>query len=212
MIKGKTSIYLASDSTVRDYDATQYPQAGWGQFLRKYVPDHMCIKNHAVGGKSAKTFITEGLFDPIISEIKPNDYLLIQFGHNDSTRDRPERFTEPYEEFKEYLTAYIDQARLKKAVPILITPVAILHYVQDEFLVDLGDYCNAMKEVAIEKGVQIIDLMKHSIAYLTSIGYVEAKKLYMISVNGTDCVHLTEQGADRMAELVYKELKKLQIV
>lgn len=211
-MQDKRRIYIASDSTVRDYDKTQYPQAGWGQFLRNYMPDDMIIKNHAVGGKSSKTFITEGYFDSILSEIRPDDYLFIQFGHNDSTRDRPERVTEPYEDYKKYLNHYIDQARLKKAIPILFTPVAILHYVKDEFLVDFGDYCNAMKEVAVEKDVQLVDLMKHSITYLTTIGYEEAKKMYMISVNGTDCVHFTEEGADKIAQLVYRELTGLQIV
>lgn len=205
----KVGIYLAADSTVRDYDVSQWPQAGWGQFITDYLTDKVVIENHAVGGKSSKTFITESLLDPIIDTIQEGDYLFIQFGHNDSTKDRPERYTEAYEDYKIYLQQYIDSARAKKAIPILITPVTILHYVNHEFLMDFGDYCNAMKEVAEENDVFIIDLMKKSIDYLTSIGYDCAKELFMIAVNGTDCIHFTNKGAKEMARLVCHGIKEL---
>ena len=73
---------------------------------------------------------------------------------------------------------------------------------------DFGDYCNAMKEVAEENDVYLIDLMKKSITYLSSIGYENAKELYMISVNGTDCTHFTEKGANAMAKLVSEGMKE----
>ncbi|MEK5038203.1 rhamnogalacturonan acetylesterase [Sporosarcina sp. FSL K6-3457] len=205
----KISIYLAADSTVRNYDSTEYPQAGWGQFIADYLTPEVAVKNHAVGGKSSKSFITEGLFDPIIDAIEENDYLFIQFGHNDSTKDRPERYTEAYDDYKHYLQQYIDEARAKKAIPVLVTPVGRLHHVSGEFLTDFGDYCNAMKEVAEANDVFIIDLMKKSIEYLSSIGYDRAKELYMITVNGTDCTHSTEKGAQEMARLVSQEIKEL---
>ena len=95
--------------------STEYPQAGWGQFLADYLTDEVTIQNHAVGGRSSKSFITEGRLDKIIDEITATDYLFIQMGHNDSTRDRPERCTEPYEDYKIYLQQYIDEARAKKS-------------------------------------------------------------------------------------------------
>lgn len=207
----KSTIYLAADSTVRDYDSTQYPQAGWGQFIADYLTDEVVIKNHAVGGRSSKTFITEGRLDKIKEEISANDYLFIQMGHNDSTKDRPERYTEPYGSYKSYLKQYIDVAKVKNAIPVLITPVGRLHYANDEFLMDFGDYCNAMKELAEENDVILIDLMKRSITYLSSIGYENAKELYMISVNGTDCTHFTEKGAKAMAKLVCEGIKELPL-
>ena len=60
MGNNKVTIYLAADSTVRDYDPTEFPQAGWGQFIADYLTDEVVIKNQAVGGRSSKTFITEG--------------------------------------------------------------------------------------------------------------------------------------------------------
>lgn len=208
-MKNKITIYLAADSTVRNYDATEYPQAGWGQFIADYFTAEVVIENHAVGGKSSKTFITEGFFDPIMEGIEENDYLFIQFGHNDSTKNRPERYTEAYDDYKLYLQQYIDSVRAKKAIPVLVTPVGRLHYVNGEFLMDFGDYCNAMKEVAEENDVFIIDLMRKSIDYLSSISYDHAKELYMITVNGIDCTHFTEKGAQEMARLVSHEIKAL---
>lgn len=208
-MKNIITIYLAADSTVRNYDSTEYPQAGWGQFIADYLTAEVLIENHAVGGKSSKSFITEGLFDPIMNAIEENDYLFIQFGHNDSTKNRPERYTEAYDDYKHYLQQYIDAARAKKAIPVLVTPVGRLRYVNGEFLKDFGDYCNAMKEVAEANDVFIIDLMKKSIEYLSSIGYERAKELYMITVNGTDCTHSTEKGANEMARLVSQEIKEL---
>ena len=70
MIKKKTTIFLAADSTVRDYDSTEYPQAGWGQFLADYLTDDVRIENHAVGGRSSKSFITEGRLSKIAEEIQ----------------------------------------------------------------------------------------------------------------------------------------------
>ena len=208
MVNNKITIFLASDSTVRDYDKSEYPQAGWGQFIGDYLTDEVIIKNHAVGGRSSKTFITEGRLAKIEEEISANDYLFIQMGHNDSTNDRPERYTEPYGSYKFYLQQYIDMAKFKNAIPVLITPVGRLHYANDEFLKDFGDYCNAMKELAEENEVYLIDLMKRSITYLSSIGYVNANGLYMISVNGTDCTHFTEKGAIEMAKLVSEGMKE----
>src|SRR5690625_1199297 len=207
----KINVYLAGDSTVQTYENKDTPQAGWGQFIENYFKDNVNIHNHAIGGRSSKTFITEGRLDNIIEEISEGDYLLIQMGHNDSTKIRPKRYTEPYEDYKEYLKEYIDRARGKKATPILITPVGRLHYVNGEFLKDFGDYCNAMKEVAEENNVHLIDLMKSSIHFFTSIGYEEAKSLFMISVNGTDCTHFTEKGANEMARLVSQGIKNLSI-
>lgn len=204
-------IYLAGDSTVQSYDFSRAPQAGWGQFLGDYITGGVNVLNHAIGGRSSKTFITENRLSKIITEINKGDYLLIQMGHNDSTKNRPERYTEPYEDYKVYLQQYIKGARSKQAIPILITPVGRLHYVNDEFLVDFGDYCNAMKEVAEENNVQIIDLMKKSIEYFTSIGYEQAKELFMISTNGIDCTHFTEKGAREMARLISEGIEGLAI-
>lgn len=211
MNKKSIDVYLAGDSTVQTYDEKSTPQAGWGQSIGDYFSERIRIYNHAIGGRSSKTFITEGRLDDIMADIDPGDYLLIQMGHNDSTKIRPERYTEPYEDYKTNLKSYVSRAREKNATPILITPVGRLHYVDGEFLADFGDYCNAMKEVASEDNVHLIDLMTRSISYFESIGYENAKQLFMVSVNETDCTHFTQKGADEMAQLVCKGIQDLGI-
>lgn len=207
----RINVYLAGDSTVQTYGSNSSPQAGWGQCIANYFMDNVHFFNHAIGGRSSKTFITEGRLAKIEQEMKEGDYLFIQMGHNDSTKSRPERYTEPYDDYKKYLKHYIKVAREKRAIPILITPVGRLHYVNGEFLKDFGDYCNAMKEVAEEYEVFLIDLMQMSIQYFTSLGYEEVFPFFMISVNETDCTHFTEKGANEMARLVSEGIKGLNI-
>lgn len=76
--------------------------------------------NRAIGGRSSKTFITEGRLDEILRSIVPGDYLLIQFGHNDATISRPDRYASP-EDYKGYLKTYVLGTRERGATPILIT-------------------------------------------------------------------------------------------
>jgi len=211
MSQAQINVYLAGDSTVQTYGKQQAPQAGWGQYIEHHFTNDIHIHNHAIGGRSSKTFITEGRLENITANIDVGDYLLIQMGHNDSTKSRPARYTEPYEDYKTYLKEYVTHAREKGAFPILITPVGRLHYVNDAFLADFGDYCNAMKEVAEENDALLIDLMTRSLDYFEAIGYEATKKLFMVSVNGTDHTHFTDQGAKAMAQLVCQGIQKLDI-
>lgn len=201
-------IFLASDSTCQAYDTSKTNQAGWGQFLGEYLADYE-IHNHAIGGRSSKTFIEEGRLNAMKDKMKSGDYLLVQMGHNDSTKEKPERFTEPYLDYKQYLKQYIDIARNRQAIPILITPVARMHYVLGEFLIDFNDYCNAMKEVAAEEKVQIIDLMKHSIQHYQKVGYKEVYTYYMAAYNGKDYTHFTIKGANQIAKIVAERFLKI---
>ncbi|RCX20172.1 lysophospholipase L1-like esterase [Anaerobacterium chartisolvens] len=205
------TVYICGDSTVMTYNASYYPQAGWGQMISKYFNSNVTFVNRAIGGRSSKSFVEEGRLDSILNVIKPNDYLFIQFGHNDATISNPERYAAPYTTYKEYLGRYIDGARAKGAIPVLITPVARLNYSNNTFKNDFPDYCTAMKQVASEKAVVLIDLMTLSLNYYASIGYNEAYKLYLVSSNGSDYTHFTEAGADAIAGIISREVKKLNI-
>ncbi|HEU5138339.1 MAG TPA: rhamnogalacturonan acetylesterase [Bacillales bacterium] len=205
------NIFLASDSTVQAYGPEHAPQAGWGMFIGNYFTDDVQILNHAIGGRSSRTFVEEGRLDAILNEIQANDYLLIQMGHNDSTKSKPERYTEPYTTYKQYLKKYVEDARQHDAVPILITPVARLHYEDGDFLNDFPDYCKAMKQVAEKEKVLLIDLMAASLDYFTSVGYDEVFTYFMVSSNDTDHTHFTEKGSDAMAKVLASEVKKLDL-
>ncbi len=206
-----STVYLCGDSTVQTYNASYYPQAGWGQMISKYFNSNVSFANHAIGGRSSKNFVEQGRLDSILSVIKPDDYLFVQFGHNDATISNPDRYAAPYTTYKEYLKKYVDGARAKGAIPVLITPVARLNYSNGVFKNDFPDYCTAMKQVASENNVALIDLMSLSLNYYSSIGYDAVYKLYLVSSNGTDYTHFTEAGADVIASIVSKEVKKLNI-
>lgn len=207
----KIRVYLAGDSTVQTYSINCAPQAGWGQFIENYFNDKVQVLNHAIGGRSSKTFINEGRLKNILDKIEKDDYLIIQMGHNDASIDKPERYTEPNFEYKEYLSEYIDGAFKKGAIPILITPVATLKFDGENFLNEFPEYCNSMKQLAKDKCVIIIDLMSIILEYFKKIGYDETYELFMVSSNGTDYTHFTEKGANTIAKLVSEEIKKIDI-
>nr|WP_242981289.1 SGNH/GDSL hydrolase family protein [Ruminiclostridium sufflavum] len=205
------TVYICGDSTVMTYNASYYPQAGWGQMISKYFNTEVTFVNRAIGGRSSKNFVEEGRLESILSVIQPNDYLFVQFGHNDASINNPDRYAAPFTTYKEYLKKYVDGARAKGAIPVLITPVARLNYSNNTFKNDFPDYCTAMKQVAAEENAALIDLMTLSLNYYTSVGYDEAYKLYLVSSNGTDYTHFTEAGAEVIAGIISKEIKKLNI-
>ncbi|WP_462409504.1 rhamnogalacturonan acetylesterase [Neobacillus sp. Marseille-QA0830] len=211
MITNKLKIFLAADSTVQRYDVTEKNQGGWGEFLQNYFTDEVEVANHAIGGRSSKTFIEEGRLDKIAEEIKTGDYLFIQMGHNDATKSKPERYTEPFTTYKEYLKEYVEVAKRCQAEPVLITPVARLHLENGSFINDFPEYCQAMKEIARNENVALIDLMEKSLKLFENIGYEEALAYFMVSVNGTDYTHFTKTGANQMARLVVEGVKELNL-
>jgi len=202
LTKNKTNIFLAGDSTVQSYAKGEKSQGGWGEFLQDYLTDDVQVINHAIGGRSSKTFVEEGRLHKIVGEMKEGDYLLIQMGHNDATANKPERYTDPSTTYKDYLKMYVEGARKCQAKPVFITPVARLHYENDQFINDFPEYCQAMKELAKEENVVLIDLMEKSLRFFESIGYDEAYTFFMASVNETDYTHFTKKGANQMAKLV----------
>ncbi|OPZ91749.1 MAG: putative esterase YxiM precursor [Firmicutes bacterium ADurb.Bin419] len=208
---GTSTVYLAGDSTVQTYNSSYYPQAGWGQMIGNYFTSDVKFVNKAIGGRSSKSFVVDGRLDEILKVIKKDDYLFIQFGHNDATVNNPKRYAAPYTTYKEYLAKYIDGAREKGAIPILITPVARLNYNNGTYKNDFPDYCTAMKQVASEKSCAIIDLMTKSLNYYATLDYNTVYKFYMVSSNGTDYTHFTETGAKEIANIVAKGVKEINV-
>jgi lysophospholipase L1-like esterase len=194
-------IVIVGDSTVANYPTT-VPDRGWGQFIGEYFDDSVTVVNLARNGRSTKTFISEGLWQKALLE-RPN-YVLIQFGHNDShAPDRPEA-TSAATTFRDYLRQYIDESRAAGAVPILITPVQRRTYGPDGRLDNsLLPYAEAMKAVAREKNVSLIDLNASSGRLYERLG---SKANAAVSRNGTDTTHFNERGARWMAQLVMRDL------
>lgn len=216
---GVPTAYIASDSTAQTYDPYWDPQAGWGQMIDRYFTGDVRFDNRAIGGRSSKTFITEGRLDDILRSIVPGDYLLIQFGHNDATISRPDRYASP-EDYKGYLKTYVLGTRERGATPILITPVGRRDFNADtgKFNVSFPEYVQAMKEVAQELDVKLVDLSSLSVAYYDSIGPEAAKSVFLFAEPGvyqafpngvTDNTHFQKYGAIQIARLVAAGVKEL---
>jgi fibronectin type 3 domain-containing protein len=134
------TVFLAGDSTVTDQPESGYPYCGWGQLLPAQFKHDVAVDNHAQSGRSSRSFINEGRLDAILEKMKPEDFLFIQFGHNDE-KPGPDRGTEPFTTYKEYLKKYIDAARGASAHPVLVTPVHRRYFADDGTLTDThGDY------------------------------------------------------------------------
>lgn len=219
-MSSKFTVFLAGDSTVTDQPKDKYPYSGWGQLLPTLFTSDIAIDNHAISARSSKSFVDEGRLDKILESIQPNDYLLIQFGHNDQ-KEEVERRTEPYTTYKQYLQMYIDGARHKGAIPILITPPHRRFFKEDGTLEDRhGEYVPAMKQLAAEQGVPLIDLAQKSKQLFEQLGPEGSKKIFMMLEPGEfenypngkiDNTHFQEYGAIRLAELVTEGLKELEI-
>ena len=144
-------IFYAGDSTCARYSILNFPTTGIGQGLELYIKPEIIIDNHAVGGRSSKSFIDEGRLQVIEDQIGKGDFLFIQFGHNDEKKHDESRYTTPFGTYKENLRKYIQVARNADAIPVLITPVERRCFVDACKLAEetnLGNYATGMRQVA----------------------------------------------------------------
>ena len=214
-------IFWAGDSTVQFNGIETYPQTGIGQVMPLYLKSDVVICNHAKNGRSTKSFINQGRLSEIEKQIREGDYLFIQFGHNDEKETDADRFTRPDKEFKENLRIYIEVAKKVSAKPVLITPLTRRTFVSEHQL-DEGkhkEYVKAMKEVAVEENVPLIDLYTMSRNGVEKAGdqvtyhwYMHVPAgVYPYKPNGldTDNTHLQYAGAVIFAGMIAKGLKLL---
>ncbi|MGM7723261.1 rhamnogalacturonan acetylesterase [Metabacillus sp. Hm71] len=215
------TVFIAGDSTVQTYSEKWKPRAGWGQMLPHFFSPKISFKNYAIRGRSSKSFINEGRLDKILRHIKPNDYLLIQFGHNDAKKHRDDLYTSVHE-YKNYLKLYVNGARARGAIPILVTPVGRrdFHKETGKFKSSFPEYVKGMKEVAAELDTSLVDLSLLSIAYYDRIGpkgtlsvflHIEPG-VYKAYPNGAkDDTHFQEYGANQIAYLMAHAIKDLDV-
>jgi beta-xylosidase/lysophospholipase L1-like esterase len=213
-------ILWAGDSTVKQNDITTYPQTGIGQVMHLYLKKDVTILNYAENGRSTKSFIDEGRLEQIDCIIQPNDFLLIQFGHNDQKLEDPSRYTKAFGEYQTNLQLFLDTALHHCAHPVLVTPLYRRYFDEaDQIKKDVHfDYPTAMKALALEQGIPIIDLCEASKALLARTGDEPSKRWFMHLKSGefenypdgiTDNTHLRYDGAVVMAGLVAEGLARL---
>lgn len=209
-------IYMIGDSTMRYNNFLRYPQTGWGQTLELFVQENITIKDYAENGRSTKSFLDEGRFDIIYESLKPGDYVICQFGHNDE-KDDAKRYTAPFTTYVKNLEYYANKTKEKDANIVFATPITRHKFENGVCVNTHGEYPRAMLEFCKKNGYTCIDLNHLTMAHYTTIGEEESKKYHMIFPENTyknypiakdDHSHLVYEGALMVCELFVRALAK----
>ncbi|MEM1502592.1 rhamnogalacturonan acetylesterase [Domibacillus sp. 8LH] len=213
----KLCLFIAGDSTAADCPPHEAPMMGWGQVAADCFTDKVKVVNAAKGGRSSNSFIEEGLLDGIWDSISPGDYLFIQFGHN----DQKDFGTKPWTTYPQYLSQYIDGARERGALPVLLTSVQRRTFGEDGTIQNsLGDYPASMRELADKKGVPLIDMWAKTKRFYESYGLERSTELFTWFAPGEnnnypegiqDNTHFCETGARKVAALVAEGIQELNL-
>jgi lysophospholipase L1-like esterase len=212
------TIFLAGDSTMAAKLPEKRPETGWGEKLGQHFKDgSVRIENRAQNGRSTKTFISEGRWQAIVDDLKKGDYVFIQFGHNDSSKDKGERYTPPAD-YRANLIRFIIEVRLKGGNPVLMTPVMRRRFDKEGKFYDThGEYPDLVRAVAKEQKVPLIDMHRRSEAVIVRYGVEDSKKLFLQLKAGEnpnypngvdDNTHFSPLGAEEMARLAVAGIKE----
>lgn len=208
------TVFIIGDSTVED---NQPPFRGWGYAMPDLVADGVQVRNYALSGRSTKSFLDEGLFEPVQKNIAKGDILLIQFGHNDE-KDDVERHTDPYTTFVDNLTLFCKTASDAGALPVLCTPVSRRLWAGDtSLLYTHGEYAGAVRTLAHILHVPMIDLELETRSLYLSMGKEKCAELFVVLAPGEhpdfpngheDMTHFNEEGARTVAGIVARCMGK----
>jgi lysophospholipase L1-like esterase len=217
--KRKCQILLAGDSTISIKEFKAYPETGWGMPFQYFWDSTVTVINNAKNGRSTKTFIKEGLWQKTIENTHEGDFVIIQFGHNDESIEKKERYATP-DTFKMNLNKFITDVRLKKATPILVTPVSRRKFKDGKVQPTHIQYSALVKDVALAQNTLFIDLDSLSMNLYQSFGEENSKLLFLQLNPGEhpnypdgkiDNTHFSELGARLIAQIVLQEIKKMNL-
>ena len=213
----RVTIHMIGDSTMANKPIIPgNPERGWGQMLHMYFKESVRVENYAQNGRSSKSFIAERRWDKVVAALKPGDFVIIQFGHNDEKTNDVTRGTAPFGEYTTNLVRFIRETREHKAKPILATPVARRKFDNGGKLVDThGDYPNAVRAVATEQNVPLLELCTATETLLQQLGPESSKRLFRWipaeefgpgSKPVEDDTHFNAYGASRVCDLAVVEI------
>ena len=224
----KITVFMIGDSTMANKSITGgKPERGWGHVLGGFFTEDIIVDNHAVNGRSSKSFIDEGRWDKVLSRIKPGDYVVIQFGHNDE-KPKADRHTDPGTTFDANLERFVNESRERGATPILMNAIVRRNFlapcdqpghivasdnqVEGDTLYDThGAYLDSPRNVAKKLNVPFVDANKITHELVQGLGREESKKLYMwvepntvpaVPKGSVDNTHLNIFGARVVAGLL----------
>jgi DNA sulfur modification protein DndE len=217
----RLTIFLIGDSTMANKLPTDAPETGWGMVLNQYFNESIDVQNHALNGRSTKSFINEKRWDNVLKQIKKGDWVFIQFGHNDQKTTDSTRSAPAQTLYRQNLLKFINETRAKGGNPLLITPVERRKFDADGVFVEQhGDYPAVVKDVAAATMTPLIDLHAKSQAVIEANGVEGSKRLFMHHVGGiytkfpkgiADDTHFSHYGAEVIASIVMESLMQLPI-
>ena len=212
------TVHLMGDSTMAEKNlANGNPERGWGMMFQNFLDKDVTVVNYAQNGRSTKSFIDLGLWDKVYNAVQPGDYVFIQFGHNDAKQSDSTRYAAPWGAYQDNLRTFVDGVRQKGGNPVLLTPVARRWFKDGKLDKEChGDYPAAMKAVAEEKGVTLLDITTSSLNWLEALGDEASRPYFMNLEPGkwacapegkTDNTHTVAAGARKVTELVCDSIK-----
>lgn len=222
------TLYIVGDSTVRNGRGDgANGQWGWGDLVGKYFdPARINVVNWALGGRSSRTFITQGHWDPVVAALRPGDFVMIQFGHNDGgpinddsrargslrgTGDEIQEIDnlltkqhETVHTYGWYLRKYVSDTKAKGAIPMICSQIPRKIWKDGKIVRNGSDYAGWAAEVAKAEGVPFLDLNNIIAARYEQLGPDKVDPLF-----GDEHTHTTLAGAELNAEAVISALKGL---
>lgn len=213
-----TTFHIAGDSTAATQLASRRPLTGWGESFVQMICPGARVVNHAINGRSSKSFIDEGLLQKMQSQLSEDDIVLIQFGHNDQKIKQNTLYSAPWKGYRENLERFVKTIRTAKAVPVLVTPIARRSFTDDGELINThSEYPEVVRTVADDTGVKLIDLNTLTHRRIQAMG-VEDSKTYFLHLEPNehknykqgvvDDTHLSPIGANEIARLTATALQQ----
>jgi len=206
------------DSIMAIWIDEPFPVRGWGQMLPAFFNSNVIIQNYAKSGKSSKSFINDGLWSKMLSNLWEDDYVVIEFGINDISTN-PDRHSTP-QEFETNIKKFLVDVKKKGAIPILCTPMSSRKFVNGSLANDYKVYSDIVRKIAVEESVLFIDMEKKGREIILKYGEKESEKLFVNLKPGVnrnfpkgvnDVTHFNELGATLMAKEFIKGLHELKI-
>ncbi len=210
-------LYILGDSTASTYPPERAPQEGWGQeFQQFFDPDKVEVVNKAIGARSSKSFIYEGRLREIEAAVSEGDYMFIQFAHNDEA-NLVWRHTRPFSSYMNAVSLMIDTARLRKAIPVLLTSICRRVFDENGNAVSTQDeYARAVRALVIKTNCALIDAHSLTMEFIEAMGESDSRGLYMhLKPNESpfhpdglkDDTHTRELGAYSFARLIARAVR-----
>lgn len=218
--KKNVTLFLCGDSTMADKTELEIsPERGWGQLFPSFLLPGITVENYAMNGRSTKSFITEGRWEYVLNRMHRGDWVILQFGHNDSKIDDPKRYAS-IEDYENNLMRMTEEAERRGARVIIATPISRRYFKDGEFRPRHGGYPEAARRVARRMDVPMLDMEKATADWIIGLGDEDSKAYFMNVAPGectkfpegkTDNTHLRENGALAVGAMAAQMMRDLRL-